>query len=293
MTLAATTTQSVKLPQPPQAEAFSAAAFRRALTLFNRLPALDPARLRQSFVAKALHQRLAAGAATGYDSYLTALEQLPDDHPEWQHLIHELTVHDTWFFRHPPSLAYIQQLLTGEFSSLDQLRLWNVGCAYGEETWSIAITVAGSLKQQRRSIPWQILGSDISSRCLNKARTGIYRQTELKYLDDATRMQYFAHAGNGLLRVTGELKQHTCFTQANICDSVTPMNAAMHIVYCQNTLIYFSSSKKQRALDNLAAALNPGGVLLLAPGEAHGWSHPAMRNISPGNAQLELFQRMY
>ncbi len=295
MNIAMMTAQTNLIPQPSglQQASLSDASFARALTLIRGRLGNCSNQWRRSFITSILYRRGAVCALTDFDGYLSHLERLPTDDPEWQQMLHELTVHDTWFFRHQPSLTCLHELLATHFSHLDSLMLWSVGCAYGEETWSLAITVDQALRSQNRLIPWQIVGSDLSTVCLRKARSGIYQRAQLKNIDQHVRNVYFQPVNDDQVKLAGDLAHHACFTRVDITDNTAPYQAAMHVVYCQNTLIYFGPAEKSRALDNLAAALVPGGILLVAPGEAHGWSHQSMRRIETENRNVALFQRTY
>ena len=62
-----------------------------------------------------------------------------------------------------------------------------------------------------------------------------------------------------------------CFAQENIIAIDSSPVSKMDIIFCQNVLIYFQRDVQHRVLDQLAARLNPGGLLVVGLGESFEW----------------------
>ncbi len=273
----------------PSAMALDDALLARARASLSRLP-LDIDRLRPSFIASALTRRcISLGLAQTAD-YLQFIDNVAPGQGEWQQLLHELTVHDSWFFRHPPSLRCLQYLLSEHFSGSQALHLWSVGCANGEETWTLAMVVAESLRIAGTDRHWRLTGSDLSKVCLQQASAGIYRRSQLQSIDSDLRRRYFRNLDPQRMQVADELRRHAGFTQVDITRGGFA-DAGVHVAYCQNLLIYLADDARRCALENLAASLVPGGFLLLAPGETRDWLPPGLRRLREGG--VELFQRKW
>ncbi len=99
-------------------------------------------------VAQAPAEKLLRGLSavdTGeIESWVSELEILPTTHPQWLALIESLTVHETYVMRDPAQLEHFAAQLPGliaEAETSHHLRFWSVGCATGEEAYSIAALV--------------------------------------------------------------------------------------------------------------------------------------------------------
>ncbi len=94
------------------------------------------------------------------------------------------------FFReahHFPILAEHARRRHGEY------RVWSAAASTGEEPYSIAITLADALGMAPGR--WKVFASDIDTEVLEKARSGIYRLSELKTLSPQQLQRYFTRYG--------------------------------------------------------------------------------------------------
>jgi chemotaxis protein methyltransferase CheR len=195
----------------------------------------------------------------------------------WNAFVEQMLVHETYFFRHP---AQIELLCDHVLPQLDaerrqaersSLTAWTAGCSTGEEAWTLALTAASarSAASGIGPVPLSVLGTDISETVLTAARTGTYAR--LHALDSfraipAWAMRHFADVREGdTWRVPGGLRRDVDFLRHNLLDAPPVRNA--DLVLCRNTLIYFDEAANGRAQANLAAALRPGGVLVLGPAD--------------------------
>ncbi len=91
-----------------------------------------------------------------------------------------------------------------------------------------------------------------------------FRATEPVYLE-----RYFTEVSKETYRISDEIKAMVRFSYVNLLDSFrlrffTPVD----VIFCRNVLIYFDSTSKKRAIDNLYQILAPGGYLLLGHAES-------------------------
>ena len=152
-------------------------------------------------------------------------------------------------------------------------RIWSSACSTGEEAWSVAMI----LRETGRS--GQILATDIDSEVLGTAREGVYRTERIEHLDPARLRSHFFRgtgANAGLVSVRPELRAMVKFFHRNL-QSQWPAHERFDAIFCRNVVIYFDSATQKRLLEQFAAILAPGGLLLVGHAESFPAGHPAFR----------------
>lgn len=204
---------------------------------------------------------------------------------EWQQLLGQITVKETSFLRQPAAFELARQHLQARAATRPaSLELWSVGCATGEEAWGLAM-VADQVASGA-GIYFGVLGTDICPRALSVAREGCYMARRLEPLPASWRQRYFeplldeGGRPDGRLRVADSLRSRVGWVRANLLQLKQLPPLAMDIIYCQNVLVYFRRWRVKQIADALAARLKPGGLLILGPGEAAQWQHPAMLRVT-------------
>ncbi|MEJ0052427.1 MAG: protein-glutamate O-methyltransferase CheR [Methylovirgula sp.] len=222
------------------------------------------------------------------DAYTTRLESLPAVDPEWLRLIESLTVHETYVMRDPHQFAFFSALLPEMIEQASarsyHLRFWSVGCATGEEAYSIAALALDAMVAAGRatatddgitlSRPWQleVIGSDISRQALARAPEGVYETGPLSSFraESVPLLHHFPSTPSReetgrMSRVASEtLRRVVRFERFNIMDGEVPA-PLFDAVFCRNVLIYFSDRARRHAQDRFDQAVRPGGLLLLGP----------------------------
>ncbi|HEY1736555.1 MAG TPA: CheR family methyltransferase [Methylovirgula sp.] len=255
-------------------------------------------------VAQAPAEKLLRGLSTvdtkALEAWVSELEILPTSDRQWISLIESLTVHETYVMRDPAQLEHFAAQLPGLIAQSDaQLRLWSVGCATGEEAYSVAALAFDAMLEAGHAVatepamsllpPWrmEVLGSDVSRSVLARARTGLYETGPLSSFraQSALVLRHFPPARDkGKARVAApHLKDVVSFAPFNLIEDATPQ-PPFDAVFCRNVLIYFSPRARRIAFDKLTRAVRPGGYLVLGPtdtlGEAHDfdavWSEDAV-----------------
>jgi len=173
-------------------------------------------------------------------------------------LIDLMTVPETRFFREKEQLDILfDSLLKGKYS----LDIASVGCSTGQEPYTLAMMMT------KRGISGKVVGMDINEEVLKKARSGVYKASELKDIPED--YQRFVEVKGSILEIKPEIKNRVEFRQINLIDSGTfkPFLCKFEVVFCRNVLIYFSGDSKRKALTNLRSALKRGGYLVISSTE--------------------------
>lgn len=270
----------------------SAAEFNDWQALLEERSGMVVTEQRRTFLQTNLSSRMREVGVPDYASYYRQVTDGPRGAVEWSTLMDRLTVQETRFFRHPPSFAmlsdYIQQ--RGESRNAAQpWSLWSVGCASGEETYSLAICASQALSCTDGETQFGVIGTDISLSALSRSRDGSYSPRRLEQLDPVLRERYFQSGPDDRLQVIPSLAARVCFARLNVLELASAPMSNVDVIFCQNLLIYFRRWRRREILNRLAERLAPGGLLVIGAGEVVGWQHPDLTPVA--DSQVLAFTR--
>jgi len=238
---------------------------------------------RRSFLTTSLGIRMREVGFRNYRDYYNFVLEGHEGTIEWATLVDRLTVHETRFFRHMSSVKLIRELLLPEWMSQEQppktLNIWSVGCSTGEEPYTLAMVLDDFRESDYADYYFGITASDISSASLSTGRKGIFHSRKLREVDDTTRRKHFTRVDDTHYQVNDELRKRVCFSRLNVLEMDRIPFGKMHMIFCQNMLIYFDKDRRIEILDNLIEHLEPGGVLILGAGEILGWKPPILEKV--------------
>ncbi|ARE40329.1 Chemotaxis protein methyltransferase CheR [Rhodovulum sp. P5] len=227
-------------------------------------------RSKRYFVRKRIARRMEATGHDRFRSYFSFMRLEPSQ-TEFQALVNEMTVNETYFFREEHQFKCLVGSILPEISARRPnapLKIWSMPCATGEEPYSIAFY----LLEYWRGIDDHdvtLLASDIDTSVLAAARTGYFPERSLKNLPPELRKRYFRPARNGKHQIDSEIREVVDFAKVNLLSPPPRFQQGdIDIVFCRNLLIYFNHQAQRRAVENIAEALRPGGFVLLGHSES-------------------------
>lgn len=235
---------------------------------------------RKSFLASGIRSRMRATGCREYAEYYRRLSSGSPQAQEWSLLIDCLTVHETCFFRHESSMRLVEEMVLP--AALEQQRsfhVWSVGCATGEEAYSLAMMIDASYSRQPGGQYFGVTGTDISLPSLHHARAGMYLNRRFRDIRETFQHEYCEKVTNSRFQIKADLRKRVCFSQLNLRDVKNAPFANLNLIYCQNLLIYYEHERRLQTVNQLAKFLRPGGVLILGPGELLDWKHPDMEKV--------------
>lgn len=260
--------------------------FRQWAELLEKRTGISLPEKRKSFLQTSLSIRMRELGHDTYQEYLRYVLAGRRGAVEWEILVDRLTVHETRFYRDEKALELIRTRYLDQLSPGDEpcrVNLWSVGCATGEEPYSLAILLDSHLHERGINAYQAIMASDISSAALATGRQGIYQKNRLRNLSQNQINRYFTQVGEQHFQVIPSIRERVCFTRLNLLHLTELKQAMMDIIVCQNVLIYFQREKRLVILDQLARQLRPGGMLVLGAGEITDWEYPGLENMDyPG-----------
>lgn len=203
--------------------------------------------------------------------YFNRLSNCADNSPLLEHLVADITVGETYFFRDKQQMHLLQMVLLPriikakrEDSSLT-LRIWSAAVSSGEEIYTIAILLKEMLKDLHR---WSIhlLGTDINMVALKKAKTGVYSKWSMRSTPDYFKNLYFTEKDNQFY-LSSKIVDMVDFQYLNLNDNTYPsiLNGtnSQDLIICRNVLIYFAKDSIERVMKKISSSLVEGGTLLL------------------------------
>ncbi|MCR4508280.1 protein-glutamate O-methyltransferase CheR [Pseudomonas sp. 32.2.56] len=233
---------------------------------------------RRAFLQTNLSARMRELGVMDYAAYYRQVTDGPRGAVEWSTLLDRLTVQETRFFRHRPSFEVLESYLRERLQQgmTQPWELWSVGCASGEEPYSLAISAAEVLRDTQHPDYFGVTGTDISLNALSKARDGQYGARRLELLDSDLCQRYFLAQDDGRFKVVPTLAARVCCARLNVLELAKAPMSGMDVIFCQNLLIYFRRWRRREILNRLAERLVPGGLLVVGVGEVAGWQHPEL-----------------
>ncbi len=263
------------------------ASFRLDDTEFNKIRQLiykkagiSMSDAKRSLVAGRLRKRLVALDLNSYAEYYQFLRK--DEQAgtgEMQRFIDLLTTNETWFFREEKHFEFLSQQIKNRPIS-KEISIWSAASSSGEEPYSIAMTMA---QEMGLSSPWKVLGTDISSEILTKARKGIYMKSKVKGLSNTLKRKYMLNGVRSYadyLAIVPELKRKVNFQSFNLQSSPLP-SQKFDFIFCRNVLIYFNQEDKKKVIHRLASCLKTGGYFFPGHSESLHGLYDELESVGP------------
>jgi chemotaxis protein methyltransferase CheR len=202
-----------------------------------------------------------------------------------------LQVPATGFFRYPHHYAALRTIVlparwqAARLEERPRLRFWSVGCATGEEPYSIAMVLRDSLPAGEATRA-EVLAVDASREALAVARRGRYAADRLSAVPPECLPRHFRRTGREYV-VAAALRRLVTFLQCDVRQTFYP--GTFDAIFCCNVLLYYTPEARCRLLDGLATSLVPGGFLFL--GHADGIAPPAARFTPVASAGGFVYRR--
>jgi len=212
-----------------------------------------------------LTRRLKAYDLANFSQYYRMLSS--GDHPEeLQTMVDLLTTNETFFFREPKHFDFLRDEIIAKRNSSAVLRVWSAASSSGEEAYSIAMTLAEMLP----TTPWEVVGSDISTKVLAMAIAGHYSLARTEGIPTGYMHKYClkgirSHAGTFL--IDPDLRKKTSFFQINLTHPVEADIGEFEVIFLRNVMIYFDQETKAKVVHNLLPRLKTGGYLIIGHSE--------------------------
>lgn len=190
-------------------------------------------------------------------------------------LLNSISTNLTHFFREPQHFEFLTSKVLPEImnnkvsSTMNRLNLWSAGCSSGEEPYSVAIALREALDNRGK---WQfkILATDLSTKVLATAGTGIYEGKKINGIPNELKRRYFQKGDNswqGYFRVKKEIRETISFQRLNFKEEFH-FSELFHVIFCRNVMIYFDNPTREALVEKFFRHLAHGGYLFIGHAES-------------------------
>ena len=242
---------------------------------------------KKTLLESRLQKRIRTLGVPSFREYCDYLFENPDGMSELVHMIDAVTTNKTDFFREPVHYSFLSETVLPEFvhhqraTGAQQFTVWSAGCSSGQEPYTLAI-VLSEFAARNPGFQFTIMATDISTKVLDKARTGIYDEGQIAMMPYALKQKYFMRSKDRdkkLVRVVPALRSSIQFQRLNLMDQRFPMpEASLDAIFCRNVMIYFERDTQNKLLGRLCRYLKTGEHLFLGHSETvHGFDLPLVR----------------
>jgi chemotaxis protein methyltransferase CheR len=229
---------------------------------------------RRTDLERGIRQAFAASTCADLDEYYHLLQRKGKGAVDRERLVNALTVNETHFFRnagHFDALFYhILPQAIERRKTLRTLRIWSAGCSSGEEPYSIAMMLRTLLPDIDE---WSItiLGTDINTESLDRARKGVYGQWAFREERAKEWRPRFFRPQDKRFELSEKVRNMVTFTRLNLMEDGYPAyetnTTLMDLILCRNVTIYFSEYVTREIVNRFYDALVDGGWLIVGHSE--------------------------
>lgn len=241
-------------------------SFAQILKALQKISGINFANYKLATIQRRIVRRMVLNKFESLKDYANRLEQ---NQEETQALMQDVLIHVTQFFRDPEVFETLKKdvfpLLVQNKPEGSPLRMWVVGCATGEETYSIAIALFEFLGDRSNDFPIQIFATDANDFCIETARQGTYKQG-LKFNVSSERLRRFFVKTDEGYQIIKSIRDICIFAKQNVLSD--PPYSKMDFISCRNLLIYFDPILQKKVLPTFHYALKADGFLLLGKSES-------------------------
>ncbi len=220
---------------------------------------------KKPLVSGRLAKRVKHHGLDSYSDYFALLTK-GDREGELQTAIDLLTTNETYFFREPRHFEFMRDKVLPMRRPGRPFRVWSAASSSGEEPYSLAMLMADVLGET----PWELLGSDISSRILERARSGLY---SMERAEDIPKhyLTRFCLKGigsqHGKFLIAKELRNRIRYLSVNLNEPL-PELGEFDVIFLRNVMIYFDMETKRRVVSRMVPLLVSGGYLIIGHSES-------------------------
>ena len=183
-------------------------------------------------------------------------------------LIQACTVNHTGFYREVSTYHRFMEHVVPTLPAEGPIRVWSAASSSGEELYTLAFFLVGAFGLDEVADRWQLLGTDIDARMIQKAERAVYPEQRLLHTPHAIRERFFRLNADATYRVHDSIRRLCTFRRLNLLRSRYPFEKSFHAILCRNVLYYFTPEIQSTVLRSLHRVGRSGGWLLTGASES-------------------------
>lgn len=250
--------------------------FKQFQVMLHRVAGISLSDMKKPLVGGRLLKRIRGLGLPTFGAYF---DRLRADKAELQVAVDLLTTNETYFFREPRHMDFLAGQVLPQYREQRPFRVWSAASSSGEEPFSLAMVLADRLGDGR----WEILGSDISTRVLERAGQAHYSLERAGGIP-APYLKRFCLKGTGrqegTFMVRPELRRHVSFRYVNLVEPL-PAFGEFDAIFLRNVMIYFDMETKRRVVQRLLGSLRPGGYFFISHSESLNGVNDELKIVMP------------
>jgi chemotaxis protein methyltransferase CheR len=177
-------------------------------------------------------------------------------------MVNLITTNETYFYREIDHFEYLQKVIIPAHPFKTKFRFWSAAASVGAEAYSIAMLLDKTMAKS----DWEIVGSDINTEVIKKARIGLYPAKWADKIPIDLKKQYCLkgkgkHEGQFLM--DRSLVENMEFQVGNLMQFNSEVGK-FDVIFLRNVLIYFDNETKQLVIDNVLRNLKVGGYFFIS-----------------------------
>jgi len=240
----------------------------RVLGLLRARTKYDFRYYRKNMIMRRVLRRMGLHQIDQLNDYYNFLRQNPD---EAKHLLRDLLIGVTGFFREPDAYKVLEQRVISQWlkrkDSETPVRIWIPGCATGEEAYSLAMLLVEQYSAAHKPLKLQIFATDIDETALETARQGRYPVSIAADIPPERLSRFFTQTGSHY-QLNKQIREFVVFAAQNLI-SDAPFSR-LDLISCRNLLIYLEPEVQRKVISLFHFALNEDGHLFLGSSETVG-----------------------
>jgi two-component system CheB/CheR fusion protein len=246
-----------KTPADPEFEAL--------LRYIQESRGLDFRGYKRTSLRRRITLRMEAVGVEDFSAYQAHLEVHPG---EFEDLLNTVLINVTSFFRDDEAWTVLRDRVIPQIlaNAKDErhIRVWSVGCASGEEPYSLAMLFAEAMGVAEFCRRVKIYATDLDEEALKAARMATYQPRDVESVPLDYLERYFERTNNHYV-FQRDLRKCVIFGRHNVVNDA-PISR-IDLLVCRNLLIYLESETQDVVLPRLHYALARDGYLFLGKAE--------------------------
>ncbi|HLK93160.1 MAG TPA: chemotaxis protein CheB [Polyangia bacterium] len=240
-------------------------SLRQVFQILRKSSGVDFTHYKLPTILRRIQRRMALHRLVDLESYTALLRKQPQEADD---LYEDLLIHVTGFFREPEAFASLKAEIFPRILRAREgdkpIRAWVPGCSSGEEVYSLAIALYEFLGDNADNVPFQIFGTDVSQRMVDRARGGAFLESSAQEIG-AARLRRFFTMVEGKYRINKSLREHCVFSRQDLTRD--PPFSKLDLIVCRNLLIYLGYPLQRKVMSVFHYGLKPTGFLMLGRSE--------------------------